>query len=59
MLSEKFDFKAQILLKISNLENSYLRSERNYRVETFTKISDKTRFMKHLNLKVKKCILEQ
>jgi hypothetical protein len=36
----------------SNFENSYLRNEKSYRVGTFTKISDETRFMKYLNFNV-------
>jgi hypothetical protein len=39
----------------SNFENSYLRNERSYRVGTFIKISDETRFMKYLNFKVIQC----
>jgi hypothetical protein len=39
ILSEKLDFKVQILAQGSNFENSYLRNERSYRVEIFIEIN--------------------
>jgi hypothetical protein len=51
-LSEKLDFKIQILAQCSNFENSYLRNERSYRVEIFIKVNYEKRFIKYLNFKV-------